>query len=205
MTERELTFNNSEDDDVTYCAVHTDRETGLRCNKCDRYMCGECAVQTPVGYRCKQCVRQHEDLFFRGTNRDYVVAGAVSLALGAVAGAVASAFGFFFILIFLSFIAGGFISEAGLRVTERRRGRYSGEVNAVAVFVGMISGVAIRAYLQYQDRFGAIIAEAERRNLTLPEDILPPLSDFIISDITSLGMLIFIGVVTFTVYSRYRT
>ena len=42
-------------DEVTYCAVHPDRETGLRCNKCGRLMCAECAVPTPVGYRCREC------------------------------------------------------------------------------------------------------------------------------------------------------
>src|SRR5688572_1451926 len=45
-----------ETDGRTFCAIHTSVETTLRCNKCGRYMCVKCAVRTPVGYRCKQCV-----------------------------------------------------------------------------------------------------------------------------------------------------
>ncbi len=62
---------------LTYCEVHPDRETSLRCNKCNRLMCPDCAVSTPVGYRCKQCVRQHDDKFFTAGQNDYVVIGAV--------------------------------------------------------------------------------------------------------------------------------
>jgi hypothetical protein len=34
-----------------------DRETYLRCNRCERHICTSCAVLTPTGYRCKNCVR----------------------------------------------------------------------------------------------------------------------------------------------------
>jgi hypothetical protein len=34
------------------------RETLLRCNRCDRPMCTECAVQHPVGLRCKECIKE---------------------------------------------------------------------------------------------------------------------------------------------------
>ena len=48
-------------DGLTYCEVHPDRETSLRCNKCGRLMCTECAVLTPVGYRCRECVRGQQE------------------------------------------------------------------------------------------------------------------------------------------------
>ena len=40
-----------------YCYNHPQRETVLRCNRCERPMCTSCAVLTPTGYRCKECVR----------------------------------------------------------------------------------------------------------------------------------------------------
>ena len=67
--------------DATFCAVHPDRETGLRCNRCGRLMCAECAVLTPVGYRCRECVRQQEDKFFNATQSDYVIITAICAAL----------------------------------------------------------------------------------------------------------------------------
>jgi membrane associated rhomboid family serine protease len=36
----------------TYCYRHPDRRTGLRCSRCDRPICGECANPAPVGQLC---------------------------------------------------------------------------------------------------------------------------------------------------------
>ncbi len=37
---------------LTTCHWHPDRETGLRCSRCDRPICGECAVPAAVGQLC---------------------------------------------------------------------------------------------------------------------------------------------------------
>ncbi|MSQ12409.1 MAG: hypothetical protein EXR48_06945 [Dehalococcoidia bacterium] len=42
---------------VTYCTNHKSTETGLRCGKCDKPICGRCVVFTPVGTRCRECAR----------------------------------------------------------------------------------------------------------------------------------------------------
>ncbi len=36
------------------CANHPNRETMLRCNRCEKPICIHCAVLTEVGYRCKE-------------------------------------------------------------------------------------------------------------------------------------------------------
>ena len=36
---------------IEYCEKHPDREARLRCNRCNRLMCTQCAVRTPTGYR----------------------------------------------------------------------------------------------------------------------------------------------------------
>ena len=41
----------------TYCYRHPDRQTGLRCSRCDRPICGECANPAPVGQRCPDHAR----------------------------------------------------------------------------------------------------------------------------------------------------
>lgn len=38
------------------CYRHPDRSTGLRCTRCDRPICGECAIPAPVGFQCPECV-----------------------------------------------------------------------------------------------------------------------------------------------------
>lgn len=125
-------------DEATYCAVHPDRETGLRCNKCERYMCAACAVQTPVGYRCKECARQHEDKFFTGTTTDYMIVFGVIAVLSAVGFLALSLIlgGWLIFTLLLAFPIGGGISELALRLTKRRRGRYSAYVGAAAGVIG---------------------------------------------------------------------
>src|SRR6202011_5819485 len=39
------------------CYRHPDRETGLRCQRCERPVCPSCIVPAPVGGQCGECVR----------------------------------------------------------------------------------------------------------------------------------------------------
>src|SRR6188768_91474 len=122
---------------LTYCEVHPDRETSLRCNKCGRLMCPDCAVPTPVGYRCKQCVRQHDDKFFSASQNDYVIIAAVCGIVSAIAAAIVLQIGIpSLFLIFIAIPLGGGISELGLRLTQRRRGRQSANIAAASVVIG---------------------------------------------------------------------
>jgi hypothetical protein len=168
-------------EEITYCTVHPDRETSLRCNKCGRLMCAQCAVQTPVGYRCRECVRSQEDKFYSATNNDYYIVAAVVGGLAAVAGAIISAMGGFLIVgLILGFPVGGGISEAALRATQRRRGRQSAVVGAVAAVVGGLLG----AFVQAATRYNANIAF---RIVT-----------------SNIGVLLFVGLVAMAVYGRYK-
>ena len=103
-------------EETTYCAVHPDRETGLRCNKCGRYMCVHCAVRTPVGYRCKECVRGIEDKFFQATQYDYIIIAAVCAVLGGIGGAIVKAIGIpLLFMLILGLPIGGGIAGSSAR------------------------------------------------------------------------------------------
>ncbi len=122
-------------DGPTFCAVHPTVETTLRCNKCGRYMCTRCVVRTPVGYRCKQCVHQQQDVFFAASQRDYIVAAAVSFALSIPVSFIVPRL-FLFGVIILSLPAGALIAEVVHRAVGKRRGRYTW----VVVMGGIVAG-----------------------------------------------------------------
>ena len=122
-----------------YCANHPGRKTHLRCNRCGKPICSTCANPTPVGYRCPECIKEQEDVYFTATLLDYLVtflvAFPLSLAIGWVATLIlSSAFGFF--LIFLGAFTGTLIGRISFRAARRRRGRWLPHLVVVCVVIG---------------------------------------------------------------------
>lgn len=128
---------------ATYCYAHPGRETSLRCKRCERYICTSCAVGTPTGYMCKDCVSQHKRIFDTALWYDYLTGSATTFILSLIASGllafVSSFIGFF--MIFISFaVAGGagvFISNMALLVIGKRRSRW--------LFIACAGGVALGA------------------------------------------------------------
>lgn len=127
-------------DNKLYCTWHPDRETYLRCNLCDRPMCIECAVKTPTGYRCKECVRGQQKKFDTAITRDYVYGILIALALGYIGGLLTIRIGFFVIL--LAPFAGGIIGEAVRKVINRRRAKSLFQAVTAAAVVGALLSAA---------------------------------------------------------------
>lgn len=127
---------------LTYCYAHPDRETSLRCKRCDRYICTSCAVSTPTGYICKDCMRERQKTFDTAVWSDFLIGFAAAGLLSGIASFLVTligGFGFFgWFLVFLgSSAAGGLIAEAVRAATRRRRSR--------ALFLTVGAGVVIGA------------------------------------------------------------
>ena len=106
---------------VVHCYRHPDRETMLRCNQCDQPICPQCAVRTPTGYRCKECIRGQQKIFNTAGARDVVLAGIVAAVLSFIGALIASGLGFW--TIFIAPTAGAITAEAIRWVSRRRRSK----------------------------------------------------------------------------------
>jgi MFS family permease len=127
----------SESEEPLYCINHPKTETWLRCNRCGNPICPKCAVQTPVGFRCKQCIKGQQAVFYSATPLDYLIAVVIGLVASVIAAFIISAVGLFFSF-FLAPVAGGVIAEVVRWATGRRRGRWVWLVVSVCIVVGAL-------------------------------------------------------------------
>ena len=134
------------DEEILHCARHPDVETTLRCNRCNTPICPRCAVRTPVGFRCPDCVRAQSATFYNAGWMDYVIAAVVALILSVIVGFLAPLVGWFF-MIFIGPAAGGLIGEVIFRATRRRRGRQMWLVAGAAMVLGVVLPVLVPALL----------------------------------------------------------
>jgi hypothetical protein len=138
------TQSNPTDNEILTCYKHPDRETYLRCNKCDRPICASCAVRTPTGYRCKECVRGQEKKFDNAQILDYVIASLVSAAIAFFGSYVARFLGFFTLL--LAPLASMLISEAVLKLTRGRNSNGLSQVVLISAILGSLPLVILDLY-----------------------------------------------------------
>jgi len=120
-----------------YCVNHPKMETRLRCNKCGDPICIRCAVQTPVGYRCRACVNAQQRTFYAGFKRRYyLIAAVVALPLSLIAGWIIPRLGWY--TIFLGPVVGGGIAEAARWAIGGKRGEYTWLVVCASVVAGTL-------------------------------------------------------------------
>lgn len=127
--------------DTIYCANHPTVATALRCNKCGKPVCTRCIVRTPVGYRCRECVRGQQSIFETAKWYDYALASLVSLPIGWISAALLG--NLFFFMIILAPVAGGLTAEVVRAVVKRRRGRFLAQTAAIAFALGCLVNVLL--------------------------------------------------------------
>ncbi len=124
--------------ETLYCANHPQTETTLRCNRCNKPICAKCAVLTPTGYKCKECVRGQQKTFETAEPIDYLIAFVVGAVLSYI-GSLSGLLGFF--TIFIAPLAGGIIAEAVRLLTRKHRSKNLFLVAAAAVALGSLPRV----------------------------------------------------------------
>ena len=134
-----------------YCANHPGVETTLRCNRCGKPICAKCAVRTPTGYRCKECVRGQQKIFITAEWVDYllgfITAGLLSLVGSLLVGLISGIGLFAFLIIFFgASTAGMIIAEAARRVTRKHRAPSLFITVAVAVALGALPMILVNLF-----------------------------------------------------------
>ena len=137
MTESETISTN------TYCYAHPNRETSLRCKRCERYMCPSCSVRTPTGYVCRECVKAHQKSFDTAEWYDYALGFATAALLSGIAAFLVTligGIGFFgwFLIAAGAPVAGTAIAESVRFATRRHRSKNLFITVAVGVVIGAL-------------------------------------------------------------------
>ncbi|HHY54434.1 MAG TPA: hypothetical protein GYA08_03260 [Chloroflexi bacterium] len=138
---------------VMYCANHPDTETLLRCNKCGKPICLKCAVLTEVGYRCKECIREQQNVFYNAMTGDnwiaFAVAAGITLVAWPIVAFLFSITGFFgwIIAALVGSGAGAALAQIIRNSVGRRRGRYIRHFTLAGIIVGLVASGLVTSLL----------------------------------------------------------
>lgn len=171
------------------CYVHPGRETSLRCKVCERPICASCAVRTPTGYSCKECVRTHQKKFETAVWYDCILGFIAAAILSTIATFLVTLIsGFFFGLavLFLAPVAGTYIANILLAILKRRRSR--------TLFMTISAGMIVGA-------IPAIISEINSMRLSI--SLLGTETLSIWSFMPLIWIVIFLFIAVPVVYSQY--
>ena len=143
-----------------YCYRHPDRETWVRCGRCDQPICTGCAMQGPVGLRCKTCGKPSRDALTSLKPNQIGIGFAVALGLGAATAWIGAQLGF--LMIVLGFFAGTLIAEVIDRSIGIKRGPRITAVAVAGIALGGLIGAGFSLGGMWGDiqMFAAVAAEA---------------------------------------------
>ena len=121
---------------VLVCANHPGRETTLRCSRCEKPICSQCAVLTPVGYRCKECVRERQAVFETAHRTDFILAAVVAGVGTGIAIALLRFLGYWGVIV--APVVGGGLAEIVRWAVRRRRARRLPMAAAIGAALGVL-------------------------------------------------------------------
>ena len=138
----------------TVCYRHPGRETAVSCSNCERPICTDCMVYTPVGIKCPDCARQPRSAIVRMRPDRAARAIGAALAVGAAMGlgiVLLQDVGLFFALI-LGWLIGVGMGEVVLAAS----GRYRAPVTGWIAMGGCVWAYAVPYLLYYVADVGAV-------------------------------------------------
>ena len=151
-----------------YCYRHPERETFVRCGRCDQPICMGCAMQGPVGLRCKTCGKPGRDALASLRPSQVAIGLLVAAGLSAVVGYFGAQFGWFMIVV--GFFAGSVIAEALDRTIGIKRGPRILAIAVTGILVGGLIGSSFSMIGMWREMEGYAAAAGAQDFPVLPLD-----------------------------------
>jgi hypothetical protein len=127
------------------CAFHPGVETEVRCGECERYICPKDMVETPVGYKCRECARPARSQYVVVKPQQVLRAAMAGGAVGILGGVIVP-----FIPLF-GIISGGLwgfaTAEAARRASGGHREWAVGVVAVLSILVGAFAFWLVTHYV----------------------------------------------------------
>ena len=172
-----------------HCYRHPDRETYVRCGRCDQPICTGCAMQGPVGSRCKSCGKPARDALTSLRPSQVAIALALSAGGGALIGFLGGQLGFFGIVI--AFFGGGLIADAVDRAIGIKRSSWMSTIVLGGILAGGLIGTGVGVSMLYRQ----MVAMGG-------EEMAIPFLDFLLS--MAVWNLVAVGAALVAAYGRMR-
>lgn len=118
------------------CYYHPHTPTSLRCSSCEKPICPKCAILTPTGYRCRDCVRGQQRVFDTARWYDYLSTSILAAGLSFFGSQFIPRLWFFALI--LSPIAGTIIAEACRALVQKRRSKRLYQIITAATAIGSL-------------------------------------------------------------------
>lgn len=157
MSAEQTTYRSAPSGGQVPCSYHPKVMTGLRCSRCGKPICPQCAVRTPVGLRCPDCAGVRGLPTYRTDSMDLlkaIGAGLLVAIVVAIAWRFGPQWGFY-----LNLILGFGVAEAMAHLARQKRG-IDLQVAAMAI---VAFGLVLSRVLLAQ-RFGVTLGDLNSLN-----------------------------------------
>jgi len=127
------------------CAFHPGIETEVRCTECERYICPKDMVETPVGYKCRECARPAKSQYRVVKPQQLLRAALAGGAVGVLGGVIAPSIPLFGII--SGALWGYATAEAARRASGGHREWAVGAVAVGSIFAGAFASWLITGFV----------------------------------------------------------
>lgn len=119
------------------CTRHPSAQTRLRCSRCEAPFCDRCLVDTPAGWRCRECARGPRTAANTVPWYRCGLSIVAALAVSVVAGTIGAHLGF--LALFLGAPIGGMIGEVAFRAAGRRSSPALAALTVACLVLGVLA------------------------------------------------------------------